>query len=127
MLTLRLPWGAIMKILVVEDDESMIELLTKILSPRYQVLVARDGKEGVEKFAAEKPDLVLMDIELPNINGVNATREIKKIDSNAKIIAVTAYAVQRGKEIMSEGAMEVISKPFRIKYLLDRVEKALGR
>lgn len=122
-----MPWGVIMKILVIEDDESMIELLNKILSPRYQVLVARDGKEGVEKFVAEKPDLVLMDIELPKINGVNATREIKKIEPNAKIIAVTAYAVQRGGEIMEEGAMEVISKPFRIKYLLDRVEKALGR
>ncbi|MEM4459748.1 MAG: response regulator [Archaeoglobaceae archaeon] len=114
-----------MKILIIEDDESMVELLVKVLSPRYQVTVARDGKEGVEKFVAERPDLVLMDIELPKINGVNATREIKRIDPNAKIIAVTAYAVQRGNEIMSEGAMEVISKPFRIKHLLEIVEKAL--
>ncbi|MEM0503721.1 MAG: response regulator [Archaeoglobaceae archaeon] len=116
-----------MKILIVEDDESMIELLTKVLSPRYQVAVAKDGKEGVEKFVVEKPDLVLMDIELPKINGVNATREIKRIDPNAKIIAVTAYAVQRGDEMISEGAIEVISKPFRIRHLLERVEKALAR
>ncbi|MFN3383825.1 MAG: response regulator [Archaeoglobaceae archaeon] len=115
-----------MKILIIEDDESMVELLIKVLSTRYQVSVARDGKEGIEKFIAERPKLVLMDIELPKINGVNATREIKKIDPNAKIIAVTAYAVQRGKEIIKEGAIEVISKPFRIKHLLESVEKALG-
>lgn len=114
-----------MKILIIEDDESMIELLVKVLS-RYNVIVARDGKEGVDKFITERPNLVLMDIELPRMNGVNATKEIKRLDPNAKIIAVTAYAVQRGKEIMEEGAMEVISKPFRIKYLLERVEKALG-
>uniref|UniRef100_A0A7J2THY2 Response regulator n=1 Tax=Archaeoglobus fulgidus TaxID=2234 RepID=A0A7J2THY2_ARCFL len=113
-----------MKILIVEDDDSMVELLKKILS-KYQVIVAKDGKEGVEKFLAEKPDLVLMDIELPNMNGIDATKEIKRIDPNAKIIAVTAYAVQRGSEALKAGVMEIISKPFRIKHLMERVERAL--
>lgn len=114
-----------MKILIIEDDESVAELLVKVLSPRYDVFVARDGVEGVEKFITEKPDLVLMDIELPKMNGVNATKEIKKIDPNAKVIVITAYAVQRGQEALDGGAMEVISKPFRIKYLLEKLEKAL--
>ncbi|MCC6027241.1 MAG: response regulator [Archaeoglobi archaeon] len=113
-----------MKILIVEDDESMIELLKKILC-QYEVIVAKDGKEGVEKFLAEKPDLVLMDIELPKMNGIDATKEIKKIDPNAKIIAVTAYAVQRGNEAMKVGILEIISKPFKIKNLIEKVESAL--
>ncbi len=74
---------------------------------------------------AEKPDLVLMDIELPKMNGIDATKEIKKIDPNAKIIAVTAYAVQRGNEAMKVGVLEIISKPFKIKNLIEKVESAL--
>lgn len=113
-----------MKILIVEDDLGMVELLTKVLS-KHEVSVANNGKEAVEKFSKEKPDLVLMDIELPYMDGVSATREIKKIDPNAKIIAVTAFAVQRGKEILKEGAMDVIVKPFKVKDLLSRIERVL--
>lgn len=114
-----------MKILVIEDDENVVELFKKILT-NHTIISARDGKEGVEKYRTERPDLVLMDIELPKMNGVSATKEIKKIDPNAKIIAVTAYVVQRGKEILKEGAMEVIGKPFRIKDLVAKIE-SLGK
>ncbi|MCS7130237.1 MAG: response regulator [Archaeoglobaceae archaeon] len=113
-----------MKILIVEDDLGMVELLSKVLS-KHDLKIARDGREAIIKFEQEKPDLVLMDIELPYMDGVSATREIRKIDPNAKIIAVTAFGVQRGKEIMREGAMDVIVKPFKVKDLLSRIDKVL--
>jgi len=111
-----------MKILIVEDDEGMVELLAMILRG-HEIVVANDGKEAVEKYTAERPDLVLMDIELPTMNGVSATKEIKKIDPKAKVIAVTAYAAQRGREILREGALDVVVKPFKVKDLLERIEK----
>ncbi|MEM4155939.1 MAG: response regulator, partial [Archaeoglobaceae archaeon] len=81
--------------------------------------------EAISKFSQEKPDLVLMDIELPYIDGVSATREIRKLNPNAKIIAVTAFGVQRGKEILREGAIDVIVKPFKVKDLLNKIDRVL--
>lgn len=114
-----------MKILIVEDDEGMVELLAKILN-NHELVIANDGKEAIDKFSKERPDLVLMDIELPRMNGVSATKEIRKIDPNAKIIAVTAFAVQRGREILREGALDVIVKPFKVKELLDKIERVVN-
>ncbi|MDI9609769.1 MAG: response regulator [Archaeoglobales archaeon] len=113
-----------MKILIVEDDPGMVELLSKILS-KHDLIIAGDGREAISKFSQEKPDLVLMDIELPYIDGVSATREIRKLNPNAKIIAVTAFGVQRGKEILREGAIDVIVKPFKVKDLLNKIDRVL--
>jgi YesN/AraC family two-component response regulator len=69
----------------------MREIL-KIMLRDYKIIEASNGKEAVELYKKEKPDLVLMDIMMPVMSGIDAVKEIKKIDPNAKIVAITAYA-----------------------------------
>jgi len=69
---------------------------------------------------------VLMDVMMPVMDGVEATKEIKKIDPQAKIIGLTAYAKKRGKELLEAGAVEVIEKPFTRKQLIEAIEKYLN-
>jgi two-component system response regulator/two-component system chemotaxis response regulator CheY len=113
------------KVLVVEDDAAIIEILKLMLSD-YEVMVATNGKSAVNAYKQLNPDLVLMDIVMPEMDGVEATKEILKIDPNAKILAITAYAGRRGKEILEAGALEIIEKPFRRKELIERIEKYLS-
>ena len=114
-------------ILVVEDDAAVLEVLQLMLSEKYQVVTAKNGREGVMLYKTLKPDLVLMDIAMPEMDGVEATKEILKHDPNAKIIAVTAYATSRGNEMIEAGALEVIEKPFTRKKLLETIEKYLNK
>jgi CheY-like chemotaxis protein len=113
------------RILVVEDDAAVLEVLQLMLSEKFDVIVATNGKEGVRLYESLKPDLVLMDIVMPEMDGVQATREILKKDPNAKILAITAYASHRGHEMLEAGALEIIEKPFTKKQLIETIEKHL--
>ena len=113
-----------MKILVVDDDMVMRELL-KIMLKDFEVYEAEDGKEAVEIYKKIKPDIVLMDVLMPNMNGIEATKEILKIDSNAKIIGITAFASHKGQELLEAGAKEIIEKPFTRKKIVEIVKKYL--
>ncbi|MCS7121805.1 MAG: response regulator [Archaeoglobaceae archaeon] len=114
------------KILVVEDDLALLEVLKIMLQEEFEVILATDGKSAVKIYETYKPDLVLMDIALPEMNGVEATKEIVKRDPNAKIIAVSAYARSRGKEILDVGAKETLEKPFTKKKLIEIIKKYLN-
>lgn len=114
------------RVLVVEDDSAVLEAVRLMLKDEFEVIVATNGVEAVRIYEAYKPDLVLMDIMLPSMDGVEATKEIMKRDRNAKIVAVTAYATKRGKEILDAGAKEVVEKPFTRKKLLETVRKYAG-
>ncbi len=119
--------GRIMKarILVVEDDFAVLEALKLMLEEYYEVIVAVNGTEAVKLYESLKPDIVLMDIAMPEMDGVQATKEILKKDPNATIICVTAFATQRGKDILDAGAREIIEKPFTRKRLLEKIESYL--
>jgi len=106
------------KILIVEDDHGVLEVEELMLSDRYDVVTATDGDEAVKEYVEHRPSLVLMDIMLPVMDGVQATRKILKIDSNARIVGVTAYAENRGEELLREGALDVLKKPFYVISLL---------
>lgn len=110
-----------MKILLVEDEPDLLEIFKRMLSE--YVIEASDGREAIKKFEEYKPDLVLMDIELPGIDGVEATKYILKIKPNTKVIGITAFASRRGAEILAAGAVEVLKKPFRMHELIAAVKK----
>ncbi len=118
-------------ILIVEDDPKIIILTRDILSVSgYTTLEATDGKQGVALARCKKPDLILMDIQLPVMNGLEATK-ILKSDAETKdipIIALTAYAMKGDEEkIYEAGCVEYMTKPFEISTLLKKVAEHLSR
>lgn len=114
------------KILIVEDDQAVLEVEKLMLSDKYDLVTATDGNEAVRKYVERRPSLVLMDIMLPVMDGVQATKEILKIDPNARIIGVTAYAVNRGKELLRAGALDILKKPFSRNELVEIIDKFLS-
>ncbi|MCX8172917.1 MAG: response regulator [Archaeoglobaceae archaeon] len=113
------------RVLIVEDDLAVLEVLQMMLSEDYNIIVAKNGREAIYSYKIYKPDIVLMDIMLPEIDGIEAAKEIKKRDSNAKIIGITAFALQKGKDLLQAGALEIIEKPFTRRKLIETIEKHL--
>ena len=111
-----------LKILVVDDNEELLKLYSIFLK-RYEVILAKDGKEGVELYKKYKPDIVIMDIKMPVMDGVEATKKIKEYDKNAKVIGATAYHDKYVNKMMEAGALEVMKKPFKYRELLDVIQK----
>lgn len=116
-----------MKILIVEDNEDNLYLLEFLLKKKdYQVIVARDGLEAVKKASIEKPDLILMDIQLPRMNGYEATKEIRKKDDMKKIpiIAVTSFAMTTDRQkCINAGCTDYLEKPVNPETFFDYIEK----
>ncbi len=113
------------KVIIVEDDEAVLETLQLMLQNEFDVLVAKTGVEAINAFEFAKPDIVLMDILLPEMDGAEATREILKKYPNTVVIGITAYARRRGKDLIEAGAKEVLEKPFGRKLLVDTIKKYL--
>jgi CheY-like chemotaxis protein len=114
------------KILVVEDDLDLQKMYTEILeSDEYQVETASNGKEGVMKFKEINPMLIIMDSDMPILNGYDASLKIKQIDKNAKIILITGYSkVAEGiQEKGGDEFVEIITKPIGMDFLLETVKK----
>ncbi len=117
------------KILLVEDNENNMMLLRDILALRgYEIIEARDGKEGVAVAKESLPDLILMDIQLPEVDGFIATKMIKSDPQtkNIKIIGITSYAMKGDKEkILDAGFDGYIAKPIDTRLLPELVKKHL--
>ena len=119
------------KILVVDDDANICELLRLYLTKEgYQVTVANDGEEGLEKFNAVKPDMVLLDVMMPRMDGYEATRRIRALPDPRKagipIFAMTANAFEEDKQnALNAGMNGHIAKPLDIPHLLKVLEEAL--
>jgi two-component system, cell cycle response regulator DivK len=118
------------KILVVEDNEMNLDMLTRRLIRRgYEILVARDGGAGVQMAGDEQPDLILMDMSLPVMDGWEATRRIKASENtrHIPIIALTAHAVAGDREkCIAAGCDEYESKPIKFPQLLAKVAAIVG-
>lgn len=112
-------------ILVVDDDDFIRDVLREMLS-QYEVLEAETGGEAVKLFRERRPRLVLMDILMPDMDGIEATREIKRIDQNAIILGISAFAAVKGDQMLKAGAREIISKPVRMQELRVKVKNYLG-
>ena len=114
------------KILVVEDDLDLQKMYTEILeSDEYQIETASNGEEGVMKFKEVNPTLIIMDSDMPILNGYDASLKIKQIDKNAKIILITGYSkVAEGiQEKGGDEFVEIITKPIGMDFLLETVKK----
>ncbi len=115
-------------VLVVEDEESFIEALNVgLVREGFRVQVARDGADAIDMFDAVKPDLVLLDVMLPKVSGIDVCRDIRK-RSQVPIIMVTA----KGSEIdtvvgLEVGADDYVTKPYRIRELVARMRAVMRR
>ncbi len=113
-------------ILVAEDEDSNYELVKIVLQKRFRLLRAHNGIEAVNLNEDERPDLILMDIRMPEMNGLDATRIIKEVNHETPVIALSAYAFEENiREAKMAGCDEFMAKPFRVENLIEVVRKYL--
>lgn len=111
-------------ILVAEDEDSNYELVRIVLAKRYRLMRAVNGIEAVTFCEEDHPDLVLMDIRMPDMNGLDATRIIKEVNHDIPVVALSAYAFDENiREAKAAGCDDFMAKPFRVEDLIDMVEK----
>jgi two-component system cell cycle response regulator DivK len=119
------------KILLVEDNEMNRDMLSRRLVKRgYEVVVAVDGQDGVDKARAETPALILMDMSLPVLDGWEATRELRADPATRSIpvIALTAHAMAGDREkALAAGCDDFDTKPIELERLLGKIEALLVR
>ena len=114
-------------VLVAEDEESNFELVRIVLQKRYRLLRAHNGIEAVTMNEDERPDLILMDIRMPEMDGLDATRIIKEVDHDTPIIALSAYAFEENiREAKEAGCDAFMAKPFRVEDLIEIIKKFIG-
>lgn len=115
------------RILVIEDNKTNRYLIGFILKKNgYEVLEAKTGEEGVELALKEKPNLIIMDIQLPGIDGLETTKRIResKVDGGVPIIALTSYAMTGDRErALSAGCNGYLEKPINPDTIMEEIEK----
>jgi len=117
------------KILVVEDVDFNRDLLVQLLEDDYEVIEAVNGQEGVEFAGRERPDLILMDLSLPVMDGWEATRQLKANDKlrSIPVIALTAHAMKGDEEkALAAGCDDYLVKPLDEDELIAKIQKYLG-
>ena len=117
------------KILYVEDNEDNVYMLSMRLKRKgHEIIIAWDGQEGMEKAKTEKPDIILMDLSLPVMDGWTAAENLKSSEATKKIpiIALSAHAMQEHKDrALEAGCDDYDTKPVDIKRLLEKIDKQL--
>jgi CheY-like chemotaxis protein len=119
------------KILIVEDNEMNRDMLSRRLARRgYAIVTANDGEQGVAAAQAETPDLILMDMSLPVMDGWEATRRLKSEAATRRIpvIGLTAHAMTGDRDkAMAAGCDDYDTKPVELPRLIEKIESLLGR
>lgn len=117
------------RILLVEDNEDNRDMLSRRLQRRgHEVLIAVDGEEGVEKAGSESPELILLDMSLPRMDGWTAAQTIRAAGSKIPIIALTAHAMQGDREkAIAAGCDDYDTKPVELARLLEKIDGLLNR
>ena len=117
------------RILIVDDAAFMRMMIRDILTKNgYEVVgEAQDGAQAIEKFKELHPDLITMDITMPEMDGISALKEIRKMDSNAKVIMCSAMGQQAMViDAIQAGAKDFIVKPFQADRVIEAIKKTLG-
>lgn len=113
-------------ILIAEDSDSNYMLFHVLLKNEYSLIHATNGRESIQLFMRYHPQLILMDIKMPEMDGYEATAEIRKWSASVPIIAITAYAFPEDKErILSSGFNAYLSKPINSKELKNKIRELL--
>lgn len=113
-------------VLIVDDDVGIVETLQYLLlNEGYGVMAARDGQEAVNQYKETKPDIVLMDIKMPIMNGFNAFFKIKEFDKNANVVLTSSYAInnEEYQHAMNLGLVGILSKPFTTEKIIKMINK----
>ncbi|MBD3215178.1 MAG: response regulator [Candidatus Lokiarchaeota archaeon] len=119
------------KVYVVEDNEKNMKLFKAILKliPDVEYFTETRGDKGLELIKAGDPDLIILDIQLPEISGLDITRELRKIEKfkNIPIIAVTSFAMKGDKErILEAGVDKYVAKPIKVQEFRELIKKTIG-
>jgi two-component system cell cycle response regulator len=116
-------------VLIVDDAPDTLEIIQKLLQYEgYDVSVASTGEEGVRKAGEEKPEVVLMDINLPGIDGTEALRRMRKTSPLQCVVILTAFAtVENAIQALKEGASDFVKKPFENEHLIHIVNQCMGK
>ena len=117
------------KILVVDDDKQLVDLFVKYLTKvGYKVHSAFNGKEALDLFKKDKYQLVVTDIEMPEIDGITLIDKIKAVDEYAVVIVITGYGtIERAVKAIKKGAYDFLEKPFNLEALEIVINRALER
>ena len=114
-------------ILIVDDDKSIRYSLKRMLENSFSILTAQNGEEALRLVRERSPDLVLMDIKMPGLSGIEILQEIKQIDPKTLVVMMTAYGTtETAIEAMKQGAFDYIIKPFPIPQMKELVDKAIS-
>jgi len=115
-------------VLIVDDEPEILDLLREILEDEgYQTWTAADGPEGIELYKTSRPDVVLLDVTMPRMDGLRALCEIRRIDPCARVAMLTANGKQTViKDAIQAGAVDFILKPFDITRVLSAVQELLA-
>ncbi len=117
------------RVLIVEDNELNMKLFHDLLDAHgYETLQTRDGMEALELARSERPDLILMDIQLPEVSGLEVTKWLKEDDSlrSIPVVAVTAFAMKGDEEKIRQGGCEAyIAKPISVAQFMETVQRFL--
>ena len=115
------------RILVAEDNDSNFMLMTYILKKNYETLRAHNGKEAVEMALAEKPDMVLMDLKMPVMDGLEATRLLRVQQPGLPVVALTANAFDSDRQqALAAGCVDFLPKPVNADKCLQVIAKYVG-
>ncbi len=111
-----------------DDNKSLCRVLSYILNQKgYATTIASDGLEAIKLAEETSFDIILMDIRMPHMNGVEAFKEIKKLRPDAAVVMMTAYSVEElVQEALEEGALAIIYKPLDIEKVISLIEEARG-
>ena len=117
------------KVLIVDDAPDTLEIIQKLLAfEGYEILTAQTGEEALKKAEAEKPEVVLLDINLPGIDGNEVLRRIRQLDSIVSVVMLTAFAtVDNAIHALQEGASDFIKKPFENEHLIHMVNQCMEK
>ena len=114
-----MPEDIMPRVLVVDDEPDAVELLQEFLTAKgYEVLAASNGEDALRKVKEERPHLILLDVRMPKMNGIEVLKQVRQIDHEVGVIMVTAVNEEEtGRQALKLGAFDYITKPLDFKYL----------
>ena len=109
---------ALKRILIVDDERELLDLLSEHFEGRYEIDTAMSGAAAIERFVRQRPDVVFLDINMPGANGVEVLKLLKQTDPGIPVIMVTANGeIPVAEECLKSGAMSYVPKPFNLVYM----------